>query len=320
MTENILVLMEHLQGKILDISYTMLVAGRVLAKGSSGKLVAVLLGHGAARLASELDADEVAYMDDPQLAEFNPEAYTLALESVLKANPARVCLIGHTSIGMGVASELSVRLGIPLVSQVKTVGEDLTFASQICGGKLWAEGSLPAPTVLVTMVPGGYKPEQGKATSPPSVTEAPAPAFGDLHIRLREYLEPEAGDVDISQQRVLVAVGRGLQNEADLELAQGLADALGGAVCGSRPVVDQGWLPTSRLVGKSGLSVKPDIYLAFGISGAPEHVEGMSGSRIIVAVNTDPNAPIFEVAQYGAEVDLYDILPAMIETAQKVAG
>jgi electron transfer flavoprotein alpha subunit len=111
-------------------------------------------------------------------------------------------------------------------------------------------------------------------------------------------------------------VGRGIQQEANLESAEELASALGGAICGSRPVVDQGWLPTSLLVGKSGKSVKPKVFLAIGISGAPEHVEGITGSEIIIAINTDPAAPIFDVAKYGANVDLFELVPTLTEKLQ----
>jgi electron transfer flavoprotein alpha subunit len=122
--------------------------------------------------------------------------------------------------------------------------------------------------------------------------------------------------VDIATEPILVAVGRGIQQEANLELAEELASALGGVICGSRPVVDQGWLPTSLLVGKSGKSVKPKVFLAIGISGAPEHVEGMTGSEIIIAINTDSAAPIFDVAKYGANVDLFELVPTLTEKLQ----
>jgi electron transfer flavoprotein alpha subunit len=122
--------------------------------------------------------------------------------------------------------------------------------------------------------------------------------------------------VDITQQAVLVAVGRGIQQKENLEVVEELAQALGGAVCASRPVVDQGWLPATRQVGKSGMTVKPKCFLALGISGAPEHVEGMKDSDLIIAVNTDPRAPIFEVAQYGVVADLLEIAPALTEAVK----
>ena len=147
-----------------------------------------------------------------------------------------------------------------------------------------------------------------------------APSLDGLRVTLKKYHEPEAGDVDIAKQSILVSVGRGIQNQANIVLAEDLAKALGGVVCGSRPIVDQGWLSASRLVGKSGKRVKPKIYLAFGISGAPEHVEAIGDSDMIIAINTDHNAPIFNVAKYGAEVDMFDLMPSLTERILQAKG
>jgi electron transfer flavoprotein alpha subunit len=180
------------------------------------------------------------------------------------------------------------------------------------------EGELPATTVFITMMPGGYRPEEGHSDQSPAITRIQAPDFTQPRLTLKQYIEPDISDVDISKEELLVAVGRGIQNEDNLQLAQELADALGAVMCSSRPVVDQGWLPASRLVGKSGRRVKPKLYLALGISGAPEHVEAITGSEAIVAINTDPDAPIFEIAQYGAEIDLFDLLPVLTEKLRVV--
>jgi electron transfer flavoprotein alpha subunit len=168
----------------------------------------------------------------------------------------------------------------------------------------------------------GVLPGSRPAAAPgaaPSVTDV-AVTLPALKVTFTKYLEPEAGDVDITQQSVLVAVGRGIQTQDNLELAEGLATALGGAVCGSRPVIDQGWLPLSRQVGKSGMSVKPKLYLMLGISGAPEHVEGMKNAGMIVAINTDANAPIFNVAHVGINADLFEVVPALTEKLQAAKG
>jgi electron transfer flavoprotein alpha subunit len=133
-------------------------------------------------------------------------------------------------------------------------------------------------------------------------------------------LLPDAGDVDITQEEVLLGVGRGIQQEDNLEDVEQLADLLHGQLCASRPVVDQGWLPTTRQVGKSGMTVKPKCYLALGISGAPEHVEGMADAELIIAVNTDPDAPIFDVAQFGAVEDMLDVVPAITEAIKSRGG
>ena len=323
MNQDIYVIVEHLRGQVADISYVMLAAARLLAQGTGGKVVAVILGHNARELVVGLAADQVLYLDHPSLTDFTSDAYQKALVGLISNNAPRVVLLGHTSIGMDVASGLSVRLGLPLVSQCRSVGADdsaLKFISQICGGKIMAEGVLPVPTALMTMVPGGFKPEHGWSAQPPEVTPVTVPTMEGLRVTLKQYVEPEAGDVDISKEQILVSVGRGIQNQDNLELAQELADALGAVMCASRPVVDQGWLPTTRLVGKSGKSVKPKVYLALGISGAPEHVEGITGSDVIIAVNTDPAAPIFDVARYGVEMDMLDLLPVLTEQVRQATG
>ncbi len=175
-----------------------------------------------------------------------------------------------------------------------------------------------SPAVLMVL-PGSFRPaaEPGKGRVEQRAVSVPLEPGA---VRFEGFILPEAGDVDITQQDVLVAVGRGIQQKDNVELAEELAQALGGAVCASRPVVDQGWLPATRQVGKSGMTVKPKAYLALGISGAPEHQEGMKGSGLIVAVNTDPKAPIFDVAHYGAEIDALELLPALVEAAKARKG
>lgn len=316
MEGDIYVLIEHLQNQVSEISYVMLAAARALANETGGNVVAVLFGKDAQGLASNFGADRVAYVDDPVLAEYTPEAYQRTMAELITKDSPPVVILGDTSVGAEVAGVLSARMGLPLVSRCSRIYlQDGTpkFVSQSCGGKIMAEGDLPGPTALVTMVPGDFKPEAGRSDQSPEITSVPAPALDDLRVSLKQYVQPDTGDIDISTEPLLVAVGRGIQQEANLELAEELAAALGAQVCGSRPVVDQGWLPTSRLVGKSGKSVKPKVFLAIGISGAPEHVEGITGSEIIIAINTDPAAPIFDVAKYGVNEDLFDLVPVLSE-------
>ena len=315
MSENILVITEHLQGHVLDITYVMLAGARQLAEQTGGKVIAVLLGYKAQSLTKDFKADKVHSYDRPSLENFSPDAYLRVLETEINEEQPRAVLFGHTTIGMDVASGLSARLGLPLVSQVQHFDE-LNFVSQICGGKIMAEGTLPETSALVTMVPGGYKLEDGQGPTPP-VLEKQAPSLEGMRVRLSHFIEPEVSDVDITREPVLVSVGRGLQNEADLETVERLAKDLHGAVSASRPLVDKGWLSTSRLVGKSGKAVKPKMYLALGISGAPEHAEAITSSDLIVAVNTDPNAPIFDIAQYGVEMDMMELLPALLEKLEQ---
>jgi electron transfer flavoprotein alpha subunit len=321
MNQDIFVAIEHLRGQISDISYVMLAAGRELARGTGGSVVGVLLGHQVESLADGLDADSVYYFDHPTLAEFISETYQHTFTSLIEDRKPRAVLFGNTSIGADVASTLSARLGLPLVSaclRVLSENGSQKFTSQICGGKIFAEGALPDATVLMTMVPGGYKPEAGRTTGKPQVIPLPIPELENLRVVLHQYIEPEVEDVDIAKEPIIVSVGRGISNQDNIELVEELAAALGGVVGASRPVVDQGWLPGTRLIGKSGKSVKPKLNIALGISGAPEHVEAITGGEVIIAINTDPDAPIFNVAKYGAIVDLLDLAPILAEKINEI--
>lgn len=323
MANDIFVVVEHLRGQVAEITYVMLSAARDLSRGVGGDVVAVLLGHGVENLAGDLAADRVLYVDNSALAEFTSDAYSIVLADIISRHTPRAVLFGDTSIGAGVGGVLSARLGLPLVSSCRVFNvEDgkARFVCPICGGKIMAEGEVPGPSVLVAMIPGGYKPEDGRSSSAPEVTTEKAPDLAELKIQLQEYVEPEVGDVDIAKESILVSVGRGIQREDNIELAEELAEAMGGEVSASRPVVDQGWLPISRMVGKSGKAVSPALYLALGISGAPEHVEGMSGSETVIAINTDPTAPIFDIAQYGAVLDIMDFMPVLTEQIRQAKG
>lgn len=217
-------------------------------------------------------------------------------------------------MGAELAGGLSIRMGYPLVSSCQALwaeGDQLSYRAQICGGKIHAEGELPAPNVLVAMIPGAYHAEEGQTEHPPEVIKLEAPPLEEPRVRLKEYIESDISDVDISKENILVAIGRGIGNEDNLEVARELAEALGGTLCASRPVVDQGWLPTTRLVGKSGKRVKPGVYLVLAISGAPEHTEAIQESEMIIAVNTDPDAPIFDIATYGTTLDLFELVPEL---------
>jgi electron transfer flavoprotein alpha subunit len=313
MSQDIFVVIEHLRGHVSEISYVSLAAARSLAQGSGGNVVGVLLGHNAGALAADLRADRILQMDDAALADFTPDAYLAALAGLLTTHQPRAAVLGNTSIGADLAGALSARLGLPLVSSCLQVSADGKLVCRIYGGKIMAEVSLPEQTTMITVIPGGHAPEDGRSETPPEVATVPFPGVDERRVTLKGYIEPEAGDVDISREAILVAVGRGIQRQDNLELAEELAKVLGGVVCASRPVVDQGWLPTSRLVGKSGKAVKAKVYLALGISGAPEHVEALSAAETIIAVNTDATAPIFEIAKYGAQTDLFDLVPALTE-------
>ena len=323
MNQDILVLIEHVHGQLTDITYTLLAQARQITQSSGGKVIGVLLGWNVTDLTRNLAADQVLYIEHPALAEFTGDAYQKVLAICVTNRSPRLVLLGDTTVGADIAGGLSVRLGMPLISCCRKIiaeGNDLVFTSQICGGKLMAEGLVPTQTTLITMQPGNFRVEQGQSAQSPTLERFEAPPLENLAIILKEYVEPVGGDVDISRAPLLIGVGRGIQREDNLEVVQDLADALGGVLCATRPVVDQNWLPTSRLVGKSGKSVKPHLYLALGISGAPEHIEAITGSDFIIAVNTDLTAPIFDLARYGTTVDLLDLSPVLAEKVRQAKG
>ncbi len=317
MTNDILILAEHLNDKLADISFEMTGKAKQLAETWGGKAIAVALGSGVEALAATIGADAVLCVEDAALADFNPEAYGRVLTALIKERGPRLVMIGNTSMGLDLASGLSVATGLPLIAYVNGLATEngtLVATSQIYGGKIQAEAVLPdgGEACIVSCLAGAFPAEAGKGFAPVEQIASPV-SLDDLKVRFVKLIEPQGGDVDITQQPILVSIGRGIGGQENIELAQELADALGAAVSASRPITDAGWLPKTRQVGKSGLTVKPKVYLAFGISGAPEHLEGMRGAETIIAVNTDPKAPIFDAAHYGATCDILDLLPALTE-------
>lgn len=324
MADGILILAEHLKGEVADITFEMLGAGRALADARGVPLRALLVGSGVEPLASQLGlADEVLVVSAPALE--MPAASTLAalLKSLMEQESCGLVLLGGTNATMGVGSILSARADLPFVSygkDVKADGADLLVTSKLFGGKILTDVRLPGGRGVVSVYPGSFPADAGRSgkTSAVRVVEVPLEASPAT---FKAFIAPPAGDVDITKQNILVAVGRGIQTQDNISLGEELAALLGGAVCGSRPVIDQGWLPMTRQVGKSGMTVKPRLYLALGISGAPEHQEGMKDAPMIIAVNTDPGAPIFDVAQYGVVMDLFELVePLKAAIEAKKAG
>ncbi len=316
MSSDILVVAEHERGQIADVTYELLGLGRSLAEAAGGQLIVLLLGSGISGAVDTLGAADLALVvDDPALAEFNPESYNAALASVVGTRGPRLVLVANTSMGMDLGAALSVSADIPLVAYAVAVTlEDgpAVATSQLYGGKIFAESVIEGDSGVISLLAGSNPADAGRKDGTPP-TEAVEASVGAGKLRFAGLIEPQGGDVDITQQDLLVAVGRGIGSEDNLPMVETLAGALGGAVASSRPIVDSGWLPKTRQVGKSGVKVKPKIYLALGISGAPEHIEGMKDAELIIAVNTDETAPIFEYAHYGTTEDLEDIVEALQE-------
>ncbi len=324
MAGSVWVVVEQWQGQINDISFEALALGRELADALQVPLEAILPGPQCSTLAGQLGcADTVLCADHAALAEPIPEVHAAALADLARQRQPRVVLVPATNNVWGVSTLLGAILGAPAVNfaiDLKASDGALEARCVLYGGKLETRVRLTKEPAIIGLWPGARPADQGRSERQPAVEQVPVSVPSDVRLRLKRYIEPEAGEVDLTREDILVAVGRGIQSKDNLELAEELAQALGGEVCGSRPVVDQGWLPLSRQVGKSGLTVKPKLYLALGISGAPEHVEGMKNSALIVAVNTDPQAPIFNLAHYGVVADALELMPALAEAVRARKG
>jgi electron transfer flavoprotein alpha subunit len=324
MSGNIWVIAEQWRGQLSEITFELLALGRELADGVGTSLQAVLLGHEVRPLAEQLGAaDEVLYVDHPALADPSPEACTQALAMLVRQEQPASLLVPATNVAWEILGSLPAQLEAPFANQcrdVRVVDGRLEARCLVAGGKMEASVAAAAAPVILGIMPGARRADDGRVDRTPPVEEATPALPETFRVRFRRYIEPEAGDIDVTQQAALVSVGRGIQMQDNVALAEELAEALGGAVCASRPVVDQGWLPLSRQIGKSGAIVKPKVYVAAGISGAPEHVEGMKDAELIVAINMDPQAPIFDVAHYGVVGDALDVLPALTEAVRARKG
>jgi electron transfer flavoprotein alpha subunit len=313
---NVMVLAGRTGKDLTDTTFEMIGAARQLANAWGGQVEVALFG--TADPAAELGAaDTVVSIDHPALSDYVPEAYEVALRHVLEQRSPRLLLLPNDTVGLDLGSALSVDWQAPQAAYVVGLQADGDLAvatCQILGGKIMAEVELPGDRGICTIVAGAFPAAAGHADGEPTVVTLDPPAGLDSpRTSLQQLIEPEGGDVDITTATMLVSVGRGIGSKDDLDTVQEFADALGVPLSASRPVIDSGWLPKSRQVGKSGLKVKPKAYLMFGISGAPEHLEGMRDAELIIACNTDANAPIFDVAHYGTTCDLFDLAPALVE-------
>jgi electron transfer flavoprotein alpha subunit len=313
MSNDILVITEQMDGVIAEISFEMVGKARELAASWGGQVVVGVFGSGVS--ADGFASDSTLCIDDPSLGQFNPEAYGRVIESLVLEKAPRLVMLGWTATGMDLAAWLSARIGKPCVSYARDLcieNNELVVNSQIYGGKMIAEVAPEGDMAIVACVAGAFPADAGRGSTPAMSIPSPV-SLAELKTKFVEAIKPAVGDVDITAQDKLVSIGRGIGGKENIELAEELAEKLGAVVSASRPVVDAGWLPRTRQVGKSGLKVKPKLYLMLGISGAPEHLEGMKSAELIIAVNTDKKAPIFNVAHYGATADLFEVAEAMLE-------
>jgi electron transfer flavoprotein alpha subunit len=311
----VLVVSERLVGEVPDVTFELLGKGKELATSLGGELGVAVIGSGVGEL--PFGAADVAYVvDDPVLSSYAPSVFERALRAVVEAASPSVVLMSTGTAGIDLAASLAASLGAPMASyaiDLATEGETIVATSQLYGGKLLAEVALEGRPAVVSVIPGSFPADAGRAGGAPRIEAVPVPGLGEVGAQGMSIREPEATGVDITASDLLVSVGRGIGSKENLELVQELADVLKVPLAASRPIIDQGWLPKPHQVGKSGKKVKPAVYLALGISGAPEHLEGMRSAGTIIACNTDPKAPIFEVAHYGTTVDLFDLVPELTE-------
>jgi electron transfer flavoprotein alpha subunit len=313
----VLVIAEQRGGRLNRATWETVAA----AQQAGGPITIAVLGGGAEAAATELAAADVAgvvIVEDAALAEYTADGYVLALTALLAQEQPSLVFLPHTYQTRDFAPALAARLGRPLVTDVtavRTSGDSLVYVRPVFQGKLNAdvEATGPAPH-LVTFQIGAFRADAAArgAAAAPSRKVAVSIDAGAIRQKAEAPFQEAKQAVDLSQAERIVSVGRGIKGQEHLKIAQDLARALGAEIAASRPICDAGWLPMDRQIGSSGQTVAPKLYVALGISGAIQHLVGMKGSRTIVAINKDPEAPIFEIADFGIVGDLFEIVPALI--------
>jgi electron transfer flavoprotein alpha subunit len=320
----ILVVAEQRNGRLNRATWEAVAAAQQLA-GDQPVAIAVL-GANIAAVAAELAparVQEVVTVDAPALEPYTPDGFTAALAEVVRGLGPAAVVLPHTYQARDFAPKIAARLDRALITDVTAIkgsGASAAFVRPMFQGKLTADvvpqGDAPH---FITVQVGSFRADQAARGTSPAPIRPLAVTVDPSAIREK----PEAPfqearqSVDLSQAERIVAVGRGIKEQDKLPIAQQLADALSAELAASRPICDAGWLPMARQVGSSGQTVAPKLYLALGISGAIQHLVGMKGSQTIVAINKDPDAPIFEVADYGIVGDLFEIVPALIEAVKE---
>ena len=323
----ILVITEQRDAKWNKVSFETLAAAQQIAQQTKGSLSGAVIGKGVAALADELAAyqlDEVLLIEHDLLAAYTPDGFSLALRQVVEAAKPDLVLFPHTYQVRDFAPKLAASL------QKGMIGDCIAYRYE--NGKLifvrqMFQGRTAADVVFTGEAPwiASFQASAFRADLAAKHANGKAPVkvvSVDLkpeHIRTKplELFREAKQAVDLTQAPILVSVGRGIKAPENIQMAEKLAKLMGGEISASRPICDEGWLPMERQIGSSGQTVAPKLYLALGISGAIQHVVGMKGSRTIAAINKDPNAPIFEVADYGIVGDLFEVVPAMIEELEK---
>jgi electron transfer flavoprotein alpha subunit len=312
---SVLALAEHRRGELRDVSFELLTAGRQLADAAGGDLHVAVVSGDVDGFAERLDREGVDAIHTVEYGEeFNHDVYTQAVTQLVDAVDPTYLVAPNSVNGLDYVPAVAHRLDWPLVTDA--VGLDanggLTVTRELHSGKTEGEIDVAGERAVVTVRGGEWPAAEGTGEAAVEPFEVDIDESA-IRSTVTGFEEVGSGDVDITDADVLVSVGRGIEEEDNIDLIFDLAEALDATVSSSRPIVDNGWLPQDRQVGQSGKVVTPDVYIAIGISGAVQHVAGMKGSETIVAINDDPTAPIFDIADYGIVDDLFDVVPALIE-------
>lgn len=322
----IFIIAEQRKGKLRESTFESILAAQELSAKHGGTITVILLGKEISSMAAEVEkyCHEALLLQDPLLENFNSTVYEGALLPLLKGKTSPIILIGHTSFGIELAPALSVALGIPLLTDC--IGFEWKegmwkVLRQIYSNKINAIfGVKPDSGVIATIRPGAFSSLPLKELGGKKKSISPQILETNLKKTFVGYEEMVAGDVDISQSDMVVAIGRGIGESEKLSCIDSFAETIGGVVACSRPIVDKKWMPKSRQVGTSGVTVKPKIYIAIGISGAFQHVGGIKGSPLIIAINKDQKAPIFRIASYGIVNDLFQVVPILEKLIKELKG
>ena len=326
MADTILVVVEQREGKLNRVSLETITAGQAIAAATGWTLEAAVVGAAAASIAAEIAAKKMAKVyaiESPKLEPYTPDAFAAGLKQFLGTRQPKLVLMPHTYQVRDFVPKLATSMGRCVISDCigfKHESGKLVFTRQMFQGKLAADVSFTSDAPwFATFQNGAFRGDKAEAgaSAAPVETVNVEIADGVVRNKPQEVFKEAKQAVDLTQAEIIVAVGRGIKEQKNIEIAKQLADALGGDLAASRPICDSGWLPMDRQIGSSGQTVAPKLYLALGISGAIQHIVGMKGSRAIIAVNKDSEAPIFEIADYAVVGNLFDIVPPLIEEVKK---
>ncbi len=318
---SVLVVLEQRGGKWNRQSFEALTAGQRIAEFTGNSLQAVVIGGDVRALAQEAagyPVEKITVVDDPLLREYTPDGYTAALEQLLRAVNPKTVVFPHSYQVRDFGPKLATRLGRPFFSDVVEIKPGPVFVRRLFQGKMNAELKAPAEMALLSVQAGAFRAAVATGNAGAHI-ERFAAELDPSQIRSKPeppYRESQRS-VDLSAAEIIVSVGRGIGDQDKLKIIEELARTLGAELAASRPICDNGWLPMERQVGSSGQTVSPKVYFAVGISGAIQHLVGMKGSKTIVAINKDENAPIFEAADYGIVGDLFEVVPALTDEIKK---